>query len=228
MDIFIYAAIALFVAYRLYAVLGQRNDSENTRPNPFAGKPEQDAAKNPATKEDLLPLASNLLGPPPPPKTPFAMPEPAPDSLAGGLLAIRKADMNFDEKTFLKGARLAFEIIVHAFIAAERGALKNLLAPPLYQSFDRAITERENARERWEVKVLNLRDAEIVAARLEGREAVITVQFHSDQSKKIYDGDGQLIRDPGRDVERITDRWTFRRDTTSPNPNWLLVEADSA
>ncbi|MBY0427823.1 MAG: Tim44/TimA family putative adaptor protein, partial [Alphaproteobacteria bacterium] len=157
---------------------------------------------------------------------PFAT-EPALESLAGALFAIQKADPSFDERGFLKGARMAFEMIVRAFAAGDRGTLKNLLSPKLYVAFEQAISERELQGERWEIKTINVRDMDIIAAMMEGNFALVTVQCVSDQSKFVYDKNGTLIKDPGRDVERLTDVWTFKRDTKSSNPNWQLAETRS-
>jgi predicted lipid-binding transport protein (Tim44 family) len=227
MDILVYAVIAFFIAYRLYTVLGQRGEDGRQRPNPFSMKPPASGKATGNNGED------NLLSLPLPkkdvprmnedPAAPFAA-DPAPQSLAGGLHAIHRADPAFDEREFLKGARVAFEMIVYGFAAGERGTLKNLLGPALYKSFEADMDAREARGERYEMKTLALRDADIVNARMIGREATIDVQFISDQAKAVYDKDGQLLHDPGRSLEQITDRWRFQRDTSSRNPNWQLTE----
>jgi len=230
MDIILYAALAVFIAYKLYLVLGQHHEGDDVRYPPDRTRLQnqaQEAARDKA--RDLLPLPATLLRPQPenPPGSTNHGNEPAAQSLAGGLLAIEKADPQFNEKTFLKGARAAFSIIVHAFAAAERGVLQNLLSPQLYRHFDAALSARAQAQHQWEMKVLEVRDAEIVRAQLQDKDAVITVQFVSDQSKIIRDTQGQLVSDPGRMVEQFTDRWVFSRNTTSPNPNWTLLETHS-
>jgi predicted lipid-binding transport protein (Tim44 family) len=243
LETIIYAIIAGILIYRLYTILGQRDGNEQNRPswrsgNPFAPKQNnpqgQDKPVIPpkaanVNKDDLLalPLASPKSEPQVNmPNQPFAT-EPAQESLAGALFAIQKADVSFDERSFLKGARLAFEMIVRGFAAGERGTLKNLLTPKLYVAFEQAISARELQGERWEIKTLTVRDMDIVDARLEGGVAYITVQCTSDQSKCVYDKNGSLIKDPGREVDRLTDIWTFKRDTKTNNPNWQLAETRS-
>lgn len=241
METLIYAVIAGILIYRLYTVLGNRDGGESNRPswrsgNPFAPKPDGDKPAPPrsananANKDDLLalPLASQRPATMQSaiPNQPFAA-EPALESLAGALYAIQKADPNFDERSFLKGARLAFEIIVRAFAAGERGTLKNLLTPKLYIAFENAISSRELQGERWEMKTVQIRDMDLIAATMEGSIALVTVQCVSDQSKMIYDKNGAVLKDPGRELERLTDIWTFKRDTKSTNPNWQLAETRS-
>lgn len=232
--------IAGILIYRLYTILGNRDGNEQNRPswrsgNPFAAK-QNDAAGDDkpviapkvtgTNKDDLLALPIASPKPAAAMNQPFAT-EPALESLAGALFAIQKADPNFDERSFLKGARVAFEMIVRAFAAGERGTLKNLLAPKLYVAFEQAISQRELQGERWEMKTISLRDMDIIFASMEGGVALVTVQCVSDQSKFIYDKNSTLIKDPGREVERLTDIWTFKRDTKSSNPNWQLAETRS-
>ncbi len=244
LETLIYAVIAGILIYRLYTVLGNRDGNESNRSawrsgNPFAQKPGQqhDAQRNgkmgdkpPANKDDLLalPLATQkVMGVQQPiPNQPFAT-EPAQESLAGALFAIQRADANFDERSFLKGARLAFEMIVRAFAAGERGTLKNLLTPKLYVAFESAISARELQGERWEMKTVIIRDMDLTGAAMDGSNALITVQCVSDQAKMVYDKNGGIIKDPGRELERLTDVWTFKRDTKSSNPNWQLAETKS-
>lgn len=237
MDIIIYAIIAAVLAYRLYTILGQRDDGERRqRPNPFAMKIQQDKerdaarARPPERKQDDEDILAFPLNPAQreehsnPLSVTAALP--APESLAGGLYAIRMADPGFDEKQFVKGARMAFEMIVHAFAASERDALRNLMVPRLYDAFAGAIDAREKAGQKMEMKILMVREAEIIAARLDkDGYAVISVQYVSDQKKEIRDANNQLVENGG--LEQLTDVWTFKRRVPSSDPNWQLVETRS-
>jgi predicted lipid-binding transport protein (Tim44 family) len=233
LDILIYAVIAGVLIYRLYTILGQRDGGNRPRNAPFVMRnPPNPADKK--GKEDLLalPLAQ------PKPATPkqdnvvqmqppsFAV-EPAAASLAGAIFAIQKADPSFDERSFLKGARVAFEMIVRAFAAGDRTALKNLLTPPLYTAFEAAISTRELKGERWEMKIMTIKDMDLLTATMDGSVALLTTQCMSEQSKHIYDKEGALQQDASSAVESLTDIWTWRRDTKSTNPNWQLVETKS-
>ena len=40
------------------------------------------------------------------------------------------------------------------------------------------------------------------------------------QQENIIDGDPDII-------ESLTDLWTFNRDVTSPNPNWILTRTET-
>lgn len=225
MEIILYAIIAIAIAWRLYTVLGEKHGSERDRPNPFA-EPRANAGRRADEDNDVLafPLARRPEQDEAPPNPLALDAAPAPDSLAGALHAIRGADPAFDEKSFLKGARVAFEMIVHAFASGERGSLRNLVSSRLYDAFAGAIAAREAVGETHDLRLLSVREADIIAARLEGSAAVISVQFVSDQRRAVKDRDGN-VKDSG--AERMTDIWVFRRDTQSRDPNWMLVETRS-
>ncbi|MBI3419443.1 MAG: Tim44 domain-containing protein [Proteobacteria bacterium] len=220
MEILLYALIAAFFAWRLYATLGTRHEGERQRPNPFA-TPDDTVQGNRAKESDPKNLLALPLNKPLPAPSMQEASAPAPDSLSGALYALQKAEPNFDEKAFLKGARVAFEMIVHAFAAQDREALKNLMSPVLFEAFTKAMDEHKQKGERVEMKLLNLREAHLSAARMDGRMAYVTVEFTSDQSRVIYSGD-TVQENAG--TQRLHDIWTFRRETGSPDPNWLLVE----
>lgn len=60
-DIVVFAAVAAFLAYRLYSVLGEKNDNEREQPNPFV-LPPRDAAETPppGPRARLPAMASRL------------------------------------------------------------------------------------------------------------------------------------------------------------------------
>lgn len=220
MEILIYALIAVFFAWRLFSALGARHEGERQRPNPFAA-----SSQSPAPEDQKNLLALPLTRPAFQSQEPLTALEPAPASLSGALYALSRAEPGFDEKTFLKGARAAFEMIVHAYAAGERDTLKPLMSPVLFEAFSGAIDARSAAGERMEMKFLNVTEAHISAARLEGRHALVTVEFTSDQARLLYAG-AVVKEDEG--VKRLHDIWTFRREVGAPDPNWMLVETKTA
>src|SRR6516162_1114115 len=106
----IFALVALFVAWKLRSVLGMRQDSE--RPGGL-----------------LAPLRRVPSAPNPPTAQPDATPstpvsQPAADRWRGvaepdpgvwsGLDAVAGADRSFSAQAFLSGARVAYDMVVHA------------------------------------------------------------------------------------------------------------------
>jgi predicted lipid-binding transport protein (Tim44 family) len=214
-DILILAMIAAFLVYRLRSVLGRRHGEERQRPNPYAQQP------GPRSRE----MPDNVVKMPEPRRAEVqAVPPGEPMSLAAAIDTVRAADPTFDEKQFIHGARAAFEMIVTAFARGDTGTLRPLLSDDVYSNFARAIAERTARGEVLDTRIEALQDADIVEATLDGRTAMITVRFVSDQLNVTRAADGSVVDgDPDRALE-VVDIWTFARDTRSRDPNWTLVE----
>jgi predicted lipid-binding transport protein (Tim44 family) len=217
LDIVLFAMVAGFLVLRLRSVLGRRTGHER-RPDPVMRR-----AETPADKLADKVVALGSRGPTPPP---LVTATPA-DAVAVGLERIQGADPAFDPSQFLAGARVAFEMIVTAFAAGEKGRLRPLLSDEVYKPFTGAIDERAAAGETLETRILQLKGLDIVEAGLTGRAARVTVKFVSDQINVLRAHDRSIVDgDPDHGVEK-TDFWTFARDTGSSDPNWALVATAS-
>ncbi len=200
-DILIFAAIAVFLLFKLRSVLGRRTGEEAERPNPFDRPPmvpfQPPAADRPAGSRALAsPIDANPT---------------APLSLDTRISRVAAADPTFDEKSFLAGAKAAFQMIVQAFAAGDLAALRPLLSSHLYGEFGRVISQRNGATS---VTFEGPIGAEIVDARVSDRDMQIQVQF---TSRQIHSGETAPL-------DEIVDLWTCARDVGSRDPNWQLVE----
>ena len=57
--------------------------------------------------------------------------------------------------------------------------------------------------------------------------ASVTVRFVSEQINVLRGAEGQIIDGNPNEVQKVVDLWTFRRDTKSGDPNWLLIKTES-
>ena len=147
---------------------------------------------------------------------------------AAGLQEIARADRGFDPGTFLNGARIAYEAIVTAFAEADRKTLRDLLSKTVHEGFLAAIREREERGERVDSNFVGINAADIVDAALNGATAQITVQFRSQLISATFDSDGELIDGDTGTVRDVTEIWTFERDVSSRDPNWVLAATEAA
>ena len=204
-------AVAGFLVFKLYTVLGRRTGHE--RPPQEHGYRFQPDPNAPAAESNVVAL---------PKRAEIIDGRPA-DPVARGLMDIQEVDRGFETEHFLAGGRQAYEMIVTAYTRGDRALLKTLLNDEVYRAFDAAIAEREAAKETIAFTFVGFKDAKIVQARLNGRIAEITVAFGaqfisatSDTAGKIVEGDAHAVRD-------VTDVWTFSRDTRARDPNWTLT-----
>jgi len=219
----IFALVALFVAWKLRSVLGMRQDSE--RPGgllaPLRRVPNN---SNPPVAQ---PEAAR---PAPAPQAPadrwkgVAEPDPA---VWSGLDAIAEADRSFTPQAFLTGARGAYDIVVHAFAAADSNTLRGLMAPEALANFDNAIRARTAAGQTMTTTVVSIDNAAIVGAGLIGSTAQLRVRFVAKLVSVTRDEQGEVVDGSPNTVVDHIDLWTFERDVRSRDPNWRLTQTES-
>lgn len=145
------------------------------------------------------------------------------EKVAAGLNAIAVADPSFRPKSFMEGAKAAYEMIVTAFAQGDRKTLKNLLEKDVYEGFEKAIGEREAAGNTIDFTFVGLPRIEISEAEFDRRNANVTIQFYAEVVSATRDRDGNLIEGNADQVTNIADEWTFARNPKSRDPNWKLV-----
>lgn len=220
LDIIFFAMVAAFLVLRLRSVLGRRTGQERRPPpDPFArrapeARPEDKVVEFPERRDAP---ARETPAPEPPPS----------DTVVAGLTQIKIADPGFDRDQFLTGARRAFETVVQAFAQGDQAALRALLSDEVMENFTSVIRQRESAGHVLETTVIGIKNAQITGARIEDRNALVTVQFVSEQVNITRDRDGKIVEGDPSQVAAITDEWTFGRNPRSHDPNWLLVETES-
>jgi len=211
--IVILALVALFIGLRLYSVLGERTGHEQ---QPILKPAESDARVEPRA-----------------PQPHVAQPTPAdPGEMsfvptAGpGVRAILAADPTFDVARFLEGAKAAYRMILEAFWKGELDTLRPLVDSHVYEAFASAVEQRRKAGLVLENRIVAIDQAIIAEASIEQAVAILTVRFEADIAAVTRDSDGNVVAGSLSDAVQTRDLWTFRRDTGSSDPNWILIETD--
>lgn len=217
-DIIFFAMVAAFLVLRLRSVLGRRTGQE--RPRDIFGRSPSAPSNSPDNVVEL------------PDRRRATMAGAPDDRYAGtpvgsGLNQIRNADPSFNTERFLQGGRAAFEIVLGAYAEGDVATLRPLLNDEVFGNFQKAILERQQGGETLETELIGIKSAEIVEATLDGRTALVTARFVSEQVNAVRDAKGEVIEgDPNR-VAEVIDLWTFARDTQARDPNWALVATRS-
>ncbi len=217
-EIVILAMIAAFLGLRLYSVLGRRAEHEEEPiQGRFEGQPGADQAPRapqPQQPEVLQPFPGNR-------EYPSATP-----MVERGLREIASADPRFDAFAFMDGARAAYRMVLEAFWQGDKDQLRHLCDDDVYESFAAAIDARNEAGETLDNRLVRIEDTAIVSAEVASRMARITVRFQADIAAVTRNADGQVIAGSLDDAVEAIDVWTFSRDVTSADPDWLLDETD--
>lgn len=218
--------VAVVVLWRLRSVLGTRTGNERApfnraQPNP-AQKPADDKAiaapqaALPASVPEVDRRALKL-------EAEIDQLSHGDGHVAAGLKTIADADATFSPKSFLEGAKAAYEMIVTAFATGDRKQLKLLLDKDVYDGFESAIAAREAAGHKVDFTFVGLPKIEIAHAEMDKRDARIAVNFTAEVVQATKDKDGVLVEGNATDVQTIADEWTFARNPKSRDPNWKLV-----
>jgi predicted lipid-binding transport protein (Tim44 family) len=225
----IFLGLAVFVAWKLRSVLGTKTGNEQAPVDPFKRRETQsDANMEPPAGRD-----SNVIRLPGAANDAAANPErwrglaEASSPLAAGFDAIVTQEANFDPRSFLEGAKSAYEMIVTDFAEGNRKSLKGLLSKDVFEGFDQAITEREKRGEVSQSTFVSIDKAEFVTAEVKGRNAQLTLRFASKLITAVRDAKGTVIDGNPDVVTDVTDVWTFARQLGARDPNWLLVATEA-
>ena len=181
LDLLVFAGIAAFLIYRLRNVLGKRTGFQKKATKNTINK------ENGVEKTFIPDLKSN----------------------EEKLKIAYEAIESFDHKNFLEGVKIAFETIIVAFNNADKKTLKNLLTKEVYNSFEKAIDEK-NHNENFQLYSLTVDGVEKVI--VEKEIIYITLKITSEQFKN----DDESLINKKQDV------WTFQKNINSNSPIWLL------
>ncbi len=232
-DIIFFALIAVFVILRLRSALGRRTGQERQRPSDVFSRStepdEQNSGKvihlpghGDESEDELFEKELSDID-----QHEAAQPESKRDEMEevrASLMRIRMADPDFSPRSFVTGAKGAFEMIVEAFAAGDTATLRPLLGDDVYDEFADVIRARIAAKESVETTIAALDSVDIVTASLEGSTARLTVRFVSRQISVTRDEDGAVVKGEPETVVRVIDLWTFARNTRSDDLNWAVVE----
>ncbi len=229
--------VAVIAIWKLKSVLGQRTDDDEARiDRQMRARAERERAASAQGKVVTMPRRER--------DEPGAQHQPEQATIAeaeqrvktfaadpaveSGLLAILRADRNFDPEHFLTGAKQAYEMIVTAFAEGNRKMLKDLLSRDVMEGFAAAISDREKRGEVIDQSFVGISKADIVEAELKNGQAIVTVKFDSQLISATRDRNGEVIAGDPQKIADVTDIWSFARDVPSRNPNWRLVATQSA
>ncbi|PTD25677.1 Tim44/TimA family putative adaptor protein [Sphingomonas fennica] len=211
--IIILALVFVFVAMRLYSVLGRRTGHEQPIAKPVEAQPKPAPIARSSSDMPSQPVSA----------------EPAIDPRANeGIRAIVSADPNFDVTSFLNGAQAAYRMILEAFWKGDTEELSRFVDDGVREDFAEAIRQREEAGEVLDNRLISIERAVIERARLDGQMASVTVRFDADIAAVTHDREGNVIAGSLSDAVPTHDVWTFSRHVRADDPNWILIETDEA
>ncbi len=183
-DIIIFAAIAAFIIYRLRSVLGKRTGYQKEKSEYKKIKKEERKEEKPIPS-----LLDNQIK----------------------LQNVYEKVSGFDHKSFLEGAKKAFEIIITAYNNGDKKTLKNLVSKDVYEAFGKAIDNNTNNPSS---QFYSLIIDKVSNAKVENNTITISIDFISEQM--LNNDEGKIVKNK--------DNWTFEKPVNSSSPIWILTQ----
>jgi Uncharacterized protein conserved in bacteria len=211
--IVILALVALFIGLRLYSVLGERTGHEQ-QPILKPADPDARVEPRPSQPSPAAPVAAEA-------GDMAFVPTAGP-----GVRAILAADPAFDVARFLDGAKAAYTLILDAFWKGDLDVIRPHVDPHVYETFAGAVEQRKKDGLVLDNRLVAIEQAVISEATADKSVATITVRFEADIAAVTRNGQGDVVAGSLSDAVQTHDLWTFRRDLSTHDPNWLLIETD--
>jgi predicted lipid-binding transport protein (Tim44 family) len=212
-EILVLAGIAIFLVLRLKNVLGTREG--------FEKPPLQDAAP-PKKSRDFRVIDGGE-------DTDITDNVDKKSPSAEALARMKKVDADFMVNDFLTGARSAYEMILMAFENGDLKDVESFLDEDVKDAFQQVIDMRAKKKLKVEAEFYGVRELSLKNAEFDDKTNVaeLSVAFTGELSSVVKNKDGEVVEGDAKQVKRQRDTWTFSRDLSSSDPNWLLVATSS-
>ena len=225
MDILIFAIIAVVIFYKLNKQLGKIDEEEKRNIEDKVSlmrRMQDELLKKNNLNNQAQPLQQKLVGQ---------------SSTLQGLENVDEAtkqnlenifaSCNISYEFFINGAKSAFEMVLKSFSNGDISTLKMLLSEKIFSAFQKALNQRNTDQQKLTTNLIAIEKAEIISAMTLENNASIVIKFVTKQINYICDKDDKVIEGKKDEINQITDIWTFKKDLTVANPNWI-VNATSA
>ena len=211
LQIVILAAVALFLFWRLRAVLGSREGYEKTLETIQTQTGKSKTVTNLSSPEET---SDNDI-------TDYVEEN---SENAKTLKIIKEKNKDFTVQKFVSGAKNAYEIILMAFENSDLKTLKPLLEKPVYDRFESVLVARKKKKLSVEANFIGVRDIRITNVFFDKKlnKADITLTFKSELTTVVKDKSGKVVEGDSSDIKKQKDVWTFSKLLSNNKPIWFL------
>ena len=212
LQIFILAAVAIFLFWRLRAVLGSRDGFEKTireikESSDVVSNPKvTDKTKNDGPDDDIFDYVEEN------------------SKNAQVFKKMKEFDNEFSVNKFVSGAKMAYEIILMAFERGDTEKLKTLLEKKVLTSFKSVIDKRRKDGYIIDAKFIGMRDIRIINASFSQKTKIadVTLSFKSEITTVVKDSKGAIIEGHPDEIKKQKDTWVFTKNLSDKSPVWFL------
>ena len=212
LQIFILAAVAIFLFWRLRAVLGSRDGFEKTlkeikESSDVVSNPKvMDETKNDSPDDDIFDYVEEN------------------SKNAEVFKKMKEFDSDFSVNKFVSGAKMAYEMILMAFERGDTEKLRTLLEKKVLTSFKSVIDKRKKDGFIVDAKFIGMRDIRIINASFSQKTKIadVTLSFKSEITTVVKDSEGAIIEGHPDEIKKQKDTWVFTKNLSDKSPKWFL------
>ena len=212
LQIFILAAVAIFLFWRLRAVLGSRDGFEKTlkeikEPSDVVSNPKViDETQNDSPDNDIFDYVEEN------------------SKNAQVFKKMKEFDSDFSVNKFVSGAKMAYEIILMAFERGDTEKLRTLLEKKVLTSFKSVIDKRKKDGFIVDAKFIGMRDIRIINVSFSQKTKIadVTLSFKSEITTVVKDSKGTIIEGHPDEIKKQKDTWVFTKNLSEKSPIWFL------
>ena len=212
LQIFILAAVAIFLFWRLRAVLGSRDGFEKTlkeikESSDVVSNPKViDETKNDSPDDDIFDYVEEN------------------SKNAEVFKKMKEFDSDFSVNKFVSGAKMAYEIILMAFERGDTEKLRTLLEKKVLTSFKSVIDKRKKEGFIVDAKFIGMRDIRIINASFSQKTKIadVTLSFKSEITTVVKDSKGSVIEGHPDEIKNQKDTWVFTKNLSDKRPIWFF------
>ena len=139
-----------------------------------------------------------------------------------GLTRIKAYDLNFTEKKFLKGSKVAFSWFYNALNKDDDEGLEKLVSPRIFSEMISWLNKLDEKSQKAVIDVEFLEDPAIVDCKTVAKTAFIDVMYNVSLKTTIKDKKSKKVESEESKKQNVV--WTWARNMESTDPNWQLEE----
>lgn len=199
-ELLLFAGVAFFLVSKLISVLGTTNESEGPRTHggSFFGEPTgmKDVTQHaPAieilSKNDLNELIVSENS----------------SKIMQNLEVLCERMPDFDLKKFVKGSKIAFDMILGSYISKDKNVLASLIDSRFLENFEKLAEKYGSCN----------------PGSLEAKVSDIYMFGHTAFVKVLLKGKGATSK-----LDELNEEWIFSRNISQRGPNWFLSNIETA
>ena len=143
------------------------------------------------------------------------------------LLFLSNEISGFSSESFVDGASNAYEMILKNYADGNLKTIKNIISKDVYDGFNEAIKERKNKNKRLVNELIAFDKSDIIDAKIERKNVLLTVEFYSRIITYVLDENDQIIEGSKDNPISVIDQWTFKKALKDKSPSWQLISTQS-